>query len=270
MSEKKLGSKIDKRHEKVGRRIVRVYEKLKEGPASVKELADKLEKDGAFVGIITIDKEIRFALSVLKGIGVVEEGKDGKYRVIGRKIILKGEALRNALILHSKDILRGISPSALPDPSEIISKEEYKYLLEHLETGYPEVYSNIKEMKKIEEEIQAYQKERDKKMSDYLSMRGVPMRVKKNKIIYHVISYTSVNGKSHQGCLAKGIKELNSLTSVYDINRKLEELKRNYEERKKKYKENMKNIIRASEQFGLQGWCSICYDHLVYLAKQEK
>jgi hypothetical protein len=189
MSEKKSGSKATERHEKVYRRIVRVYEKLKEGPASVKELADKLEKDGAFVGTrAAIDKEIGFALSVLKGIGVVEERKDGKCRVVGHKIILKDDALRNSLLQHSKYLLSdflailGRSYFKLPDPSEIFSNEKYKYLLEHLKTGYPEVYSNMEEMIRIEGEIQDYQEELCERIRDYLLGHNIPIEVEKDAI----------------------------------------------------------------------------------------
>ncbi|RSN76293.1 MAG: hypothetical protein DSO07_03900 [Thermoproteota archaeon] len=187
MSEKKSGSEIVKRHKEVYRRIVRVYEKLKEGPASVKELADKLKNDSAFAGIAhaTIDKEIRFALSVLKGIEVVEERKDGKYRVVRRKIILKDDALRNVLLQHSKYLLSdflailGRSYFKLPDPSEIFSNEKYKYLLEHLKTGYPEIYSNMEEMIRIKEEIQDLQKEICEKIRDYLLEYNIPIEVEK-------------------------------------------------------------------------------------------
>jgi hypothetical protein len=225
MSEKKSGSKATKRHEKVYRRIVRVYEKLKEGPASVKELADKLEKDGAFVGTrAAIDKEIEFALSVLKEIGTVEEVGDNKYRIVGHKIILKDDALRNSLLQHSENllsdflaILGGISYFKLPDPSEIFSNEKYKYLLEHLKKGYPEVYSNMEEMIRIEEEIQDYQEELCERIRGYLLEYNIPIEVEKEVMsggVYSVIS--SMFGGS-EGIVDDRIRDVVKLCLVDNI-----------------------------------------------------
>ncbi|MGY0288669.1 MAG: hypothetical protein ACUX7D_07980 [Candidatus Methanodesulfokora washburnensis] len=225
MSEKKSGSKATKRHEKVYRRIVRVYEKLKEGPASVKELADKLEKDGAFVGTrAAIDKEIGFALSVLKEIGTVEEVGDNKYRIVGHKIILKDDALRNSLLQHSENllsdflaILGGISYFKLPDPSEIFSNEKYKYLLEHLKKGYPEVYSNMEEMIRIEEEIQDYQKELCERIRDYLLEYNIPIEVEKEVMSGGVYSVISSTFGGSEGIVDDRIRDVVKLCLVDNI-----------------------------------------------------
>jgi DNA-binding transcriptional ArsR family regulator len=200
MPEKKSDSEIDKRHKEVYRRIARVYEKLKEGPASVEELADKLKNDSAFVKIRSVDgriREVYSSLNILKRIGVVEKGKDGKYRV-KRKIILKDDALLNALLQHSKNLLSDFlailgerSYFKLPDPSEIFSNEKYKYLLEHLKTEYQGIYSNMEEMIRIEEEIQDYQKELCERIRGYLLEYNIPIEVEKEVMsggVYSAIS----------------------------------------------------------------------------------
>jgi hypothetical protein len=195
MSEEKLGSKIDKRHEKVYRRIARVYEKLKEGPASAKELADKLKNDSAFVKIRSVEREVYSILNILKKIEVVEKGKDGKYRVVERKTISKDEAMHAQELSYFRKLIPFIKMIAgiklndedariwrsIPDDLKELHEEEAKRYLESKE----EVRKLLAECEKLKEEIKSKKEEFRRRIEERLKDRFGESKADKAKLFFY-------------------------------------------------------------------------------------
>uniref|UniRef100_A0A7C4WE35 Uncharacterized protein n=1 Tax=Geoglobus ahangari TaxID=113653 RepID=A0A7C4WE35_9EURY len=125
-----------------------IFRKLKEnGPLTSHELKRGLKKFS--------EKSFYRALNCLKGLGLIREREDGKYELIERWQIFLDEEGYKIKLEHSKELLRRfIEQSDLLPPSESDFRNEY--LLQHLKSGYPEIYSKYEEWQKNEEKTYYY------------------------------------------------------------------------------------------------------------------
>ena len=109
-----------------------IASKLKEKPLSRSELAREL-------GISERNSTLDRAIELLQRLGFVRKREDGKYEwVEGWQIFLDEEGYKIKLE-HSKELLRCfIEQSDLLPPSESDLRNEH--LLQHLKSGYPDIY----------------------------------------------------------------------------------------------------------------------------------
>jgi hypothetical protein len=92
------------------------------------------------------------ALNCLKGLDLIREREDGKYELIEgieRWQIFLDENGYKIKLEHSRVLLRPfIEPLAFYTFESIQKKYSDEYLLQHLESGYPDIYAQYEEWQK--------------------------------------------------------------------------------------------------------------------------
>jgi len=131
--------------------LVKVARKLKEGPKTSSELKSELKISA---------KSLYRVLSCLEAIGVVSEGVDGKYRFEGWQVFLDEEQY-GVKLDHSRKLLRPYIRKDLTEPiPDAISDEALhdRNIVQHLESGYPEIYIyHVKWLKREEALIRLWE-----------------------------------------------------------------------------------------------------------------
>jgi len=104
-------------------------------------------------------------LNLLKRVGIIyKDEKDGKYYYIWRKSIRVLSKERYEIALnHSKKLVESKNPEKLV---------ESKYFLEHLETGYPNIYDMYTQWEKAKEDLEKIKKEFENAIKEEISEAG--------------------------------------------------------------------------------------------------
>lgn len=177
---------------------IRVYLKI-----ILEKLHDGLEPrevDNRMGGSVPHDT-LYTLLRMLKEAGAIYKDEDGKYYYSCRKGIREFSERNYKIALnHSKQILLEAedAPSeSLRGKLEYISYErliDNEYFLQHLSTGYPEIYKLYQEWKKSKEDLEAKWKEFENEVKRKVEGKGFKIRnseseTAKGREVYDTISY---------------------------------------------------------------------------------
>jgi hypothetical protein len=140
--------------------LVKVARKLKEGPKTPSELKSDLKIPA---------KSLYRVLSCLEAIGVVRKGVDGKYRFEDWQVFLDEEQY-GVKLNHSRELIK-----PLLERSEIdvrLCDLSNKHLIQHLRSGYPEIYSKYELWRKCEESRKEARRRFEDLIREYVGKAG--------------------------------------------------------------------------------------------------
>jgi len=216
-----MSEKSEERGKKGIRKHLRTFlEKLKEG------LSPGLVRDR----LIPHDT-LNWLINLFREEGLIYKDRDGRYYFIWKRereeLLKEYQEFKTAeeykvKLVHSKDLIRR-RPSTLKTP-----KSENKYLLQHLETGYPDIYNLYEEWKGIYEEIERVEEGFKAKVNEVAKVAGIevlpitdPRWGSKgvravNENIYKVVARCLEEGRKANLCTRRRTRGDKIITWIHD------------------------------------------------------